>query len=390
MLEKIKPLYLIWRILSLSVCLLWLLLFSVKSDPQVTCILVQNPPAIPLLFIALLYTRIKAITQQQRPDFVIDWHNLGYSMLNGRTFRKIAEAFEFEIAPLADGHLTVTAAMKDFLMDRKVVKQDNIISVLYDCPPAMFAPLQLIQQHETLQKLHNALSQSIPKSWNLHSLDTSKETILTSKLHNGNFEPRKGRPAFVTSSTSWTPDEDFGVLLDALVTLDTTIQENESTLKVLVAVTGKGPLKSYYEEKMSKLKLTSVAIQTVWLEPNDYPRLLACADLGISLHTSTSGLDLPMKILDLAGCQVPVCALDFACLSELVQDKHNGRTFKNASELSDQLWSLLSPLAEMTNASSHAYGDLAGYSDNLKGRTRWQENWSRNALPVLMKQGSSS
>lgn len=382
-LAKLRPLYLIWRILTMSLWLLHALLANVKSKPPVDCILVQNPPALPLLFVALLFTRIKGMTQAKRPRFVIDWHNLGYSMLDNKSFQKVAKAYELYLAPMADGHLTVTKAMQSYLLENTPIH--NSISVLYDCPPAMFSPLDSAEQHDIMAKLHSKLSEVIPRSWNVHTLDASQETILTTKSNSNNsVQPRHGRPALVTSSTSWTPDEDFGVLLNALVTLDKTIQKKESSLQVLVVVTGKGPQKALYEEKISQLALTSVAVQTVWLEPGDYPKLLACADLGISLHTSTSGLDLPMKVLDLAGCHVPVCAVQFDCLDELVQDKYNGRTFETELELADQLWHLLSPLTQTPHAASHSFGELATYSSNImKGRMRWQENWTKNARPIV-------
>lgn len=65
---------------------------------------------------------------------------------------------------------------------------------------------------------------------------------------------------------------------------------------LFIAITGKGPLKASYEEKMQQLGLQHVAFKTLWLEAADYPLLLGSADLGICLHTSSSGLDLPMKV----------------------------------------------------------------------------------------------
>lgn len=149
------------------------------------------------------------------------------------------------------------------------------------------------------------------------------------------------RPALLISSTSWTPDEDFTPLLTALDLYQLHLSTGRPLPKLLVLVTGKGALRQPFEtavldrEKRGIWK--DVGVRCLFLPARDYPKLLGCADLGISLHASSSGRDLPMKVVDMFGCGVPVLARDFECLGELVKDGRNGRVFRTGEELGEQI-----------------------------------------------------
>lgn len=167
-----------------------------------------------------------------------------------------------------------------------------------------------------------------------------RDTAIT-HLVNGTPQLRPDRPAFIVSSTSWTADEDFSLFLTALDKYQTAKLQDPSLPRLLVVITGKGELRRPFEAEVAKREQSGqwpdIAVRCIFVTAKDYPVILGCADLGVSMHQSSSGRDLPMKIVDMFGSQVPVLARRFECIDELVKDGRNGRVFDTGDELGDQL-----------------------------------------------------
>ena len=192
---------------------------------------------------------------------------------------------------------------------------------------------------------------------------------------------KTGKTKLLVSSTSWSPDEDFSLLLDALVSYsDLATTSHPHLPEILAIITGKGPQKEHYLAQIAALndqsKLDMVTIKTAWLSMADYASLLGAADLGVSLHMSSSGVDLPMKVVDMFGAGLPVVGWGkFEAWPELVKEDVNGRGFETAEGLRGALVELLggdgSELRKLRDGATR------------EGKRRWDDEWDPVAGKLL-------
>jgi len=346
----------------------WILFYNLIFSPKFEFILIQNPPSIPTIPICWLVSKLRRI------PLVIDWHNYGYSILAlslgpSHPLVKISQRIEKTLGKNSKLNFCVTKAMSVDLKENWGIEAVT----LYDRPAEMFQPMGLKEKHEFLLKLG--------KSFPEFSSPTKPEicTIMTELSEDGQVHLREGGPGFLVSSTSWTEDEDFSILLSALSEYESKRKVNCNQYPPLMCViTGKGPLKEHYLDIIKSKQWKHIIVCTPWLQAEDYPKLIACADLGVCLHTSSSGLDLPMKVVDMFGCGLPVCAINYNCLGELVRHNENGLVFDSAKVLTDQLLDWFKNYPD--NQSQHQV-----FRKNLLSfqNMRWHPAWMTTAWPCL-------
>ena len=349
------------------------LLYKLSTLPKYDVVLIENPPCLPVLLAAIFVYIFSGF----RFQIWLDWHNLGFTMFErGSLASKVSKFLERRLSRMVHRHFCVSKTMKEWL--QTAFNIDAI--VLYDRPTrrfigrgddngsscgtprrsprrlsratspsssstSSFSPLYMSQnvisirqRHELFMKLKlhdtNVFMYGSPE---FNSNDDSTTTIQTYIDENSCYHMRTDACRILLSSTSWTEDEDFSLLLNALIRVNKKLEMNLTKYdrgvfeanRLLCIITGKGPLKEAFLEKYREVEqsMSRVSIITPWLEPEDYPLLVKCADVGVCLHTSTSGLDLPMKVLDMFGGGLAVVALDYPAISELIKSNENGLLF---------------------------------------------------------------
>ncbi|KAJ3052463.1 mannosyltransferase [Rhizophlyctis rosea] len=355
---------------QISTLMLWLIVVVPPPD----FMLVQNPPAVPTLLVAQLSRVFR------RAKLIIDWHNFGYSImalnLGSRSkIVQVAKWYEQLLGSRSHIHLCVTSAMAEEL--RKVWGVKGEIVTLHDRAPKHFRRLPVSEIHDLLCRLDFTDLEiqylAGDKNFPTKSLITNKPGAKAAPVF------KSDRPALIISSTSWTEDEDFSILLEAAKLYDAEAAGGKKLPELVFVITGQGPMKEHYTEEIRKVAWKRVRIHTAWLEASDYQLLLGSADLGVSLHTSSSGLDLPMKIVDMFGCELPVCAMGFKCIDELVQHDRNGLIFGNATELCQQFVELFGSFP----ASAPKLEALKRGTQEFQ-KSRWDDNWN-TALKAKLK-----
>ena len=325
---------------------------TLRRLPRPDLVLVQNPPAFPTFAVTWWSLRRRGVR------FFIDWHNLGYTLLRLRLGHwhpaiRLARWVERRDARRVDANLCVSRGLAAFLESRFRVTNAH---VLYDRPASAFVPIERGDRERHRQALFGRLG-----------------------VHGGTV-------GFVVCPTSWTEDEDFDVIIDAVVRLEHRIRGWESAGRerrfpdLVVLVTGDGERRAEFERRFAGLPARRIHLRARWLEPDDYPRVVGSADLGLCLHRSSSGLDIPMKIADLFGAGVPVLALDYgACLAERVRHGDNGLLFSTAEQLADIVFDLF----ESYPADQKRLERLRAGA-RKSSRPTWEEGWTREARPVLL------
>jgi beta-1,4-mannosyltransferase len=331
----------LYRAVVQALWLVWMFLVVLRK-PDV--ILVQNPPAVPALLVVLAAARLTGAR------LVVDWHNLAWAVLAlgvgpRHPVVTLARWYEGVLGRRADAHLCVSGALAAELARWGMAP----VAIVRDRPAERFAPLDAAARRATRARL-------------LDSLGLGARA-----------------PAVVISPTSWTRDEDFDLLLEA-VQLCERLVAGRLFPDVLVLLTGRGARRSGFEAQAAALPGPRFHLRTVWLDPDDYPRVLAAADLGLCLHRSASRLDLPMKIADMHGAGLPVCALDYGpCLDEVLRHDDTGLRFADAQTLAQQWVSLLATFPGATPELDRLRANV----DKARGVT-WRQGWEAEAREILL------
>jgi len=109
------------------------------------------------------------------------------------------------------------------------------------------------------------------------------------------------------------------------------------------------------------------------------------------------GLDLPMKVLDMLGAGLVVCAARYYAINELITHKKNGYLFNNSKDLTSIILKLVKiaspkeneenyespiPMIESTDSMANEL-DIIRQQVGQENILNWYENWDQVIKPLV-------
>jgi len=265
-----------------------------------TAILIQNPPGFPALAVAALLAPPGA-------RLALDWHNLGGTLLALRATARRRWAWLYSwceglASAAADDHWAVSAALA------RAVRRGGA-SVIYDQPSQSFCAAAVSSEDRSVWWRRILPGQPVPSA-----------------------------QLWVAAPSSWGPDEDHGALLGAARSAQQNRDHWNALPSIAIIATGKGPGQAEFARAAMEFADGPIALRTAWIPAEAYPAFLGHADLGVCLHRSSSGLDLPMKLADFRGAGLPALVCDYGpVLEEILARDATTRRFVGSVQLAQAL-----------------------------------------------------
>ncbi|MBA0766608.1 hypothetical protein Gotri_015636 [Gossypium trilobum] len=86
-----------------------------------------------------------------------------------------------------------------------------------------------------------------------------------------------------------------------------------------------------------------------------------------------------MKVVDMFGCGLPVRAVSYSCIDELVKVEKNGLLFSSSSKLADELLMLFRGFPNECDALK----SLKNGALETGSSARWAAEWEEHAKPLI-------
>eukprot|EP01054_Gregarina_sp_Poly1_P007483 Gregarina_sp_Poly_1__7482@NODE_416_length_8734_cov_134_157609_g338_i0_p3_GENE_NODE_416_length_8734_cov_134_157609_g338_i0NODE_416_length_8734_cov_134_157609_g338_i0_p3_ORF_typecomplete_len451_score42_96Glyco_trans_1_4/PF13692_6/1_8e03Glyco_trans_1_4/PF13692_6/1_2e14Glycos_transf_1/PF00534_20/3_5e03Glycos_transf_1/PF00534_20/8_4e13Glyco_trans_4_4/PF13579_6/7_6e06Glyco_transf_4/PF13439_6/0_00045Glyco_transf_4/PF13439_6/5_1e02_NODE_416_length_8734_cov_134_157609_g338_i055636915 len=339
---RTRRLFLAFVKLQVELLSIWFTLARLRS---LKVVIAQNPPATPHTILMAVVCWIR------HARLILDVHNYGFTIAQmNQQLRcltwplKTLEQIGFR---LSHERLVVSRAMQEDLQQR--LNLDS--TVVYDLPTKLFAPV----------------SEAIRKS-------------LFAQYGIDDEETKWADAPVVISSTSYTEDEDLQMLLDAVEDYAKAKNSNHELPRIRLIITGTGPNRERVAESIKARQTTledRVRIYQIFTTPEDYPRIMGCADLGVSLHFSSSKLDIPMKVVDMLAACLPVLSFRYPAMNEVLPRECCELSFKSRDGLCTSL------IQTVKNFPNNSKLPALKQSCLLLRKVSWEDQWDSQVLPLL-------